>query len=63
MFAVQQISHGGAGISRFVESLRSLWPRAAAEPIEGRASVIDGDTIEIAGQRICFNGIDAPENS
>lgn len=27
-----------------------------------RASVIDGDTIEIAGERIRFNGIDAPES-
>lgn len=29
--------------------------------IVGRASVIDGDTIEIRGERIRFNGIDAPE--
>jgi endonuclease YncB( thermonuclease family) len=34
----------------------------ASDPIIGRASVIDGDTIEIAGERIRFNGIDAPES-
>ncbi|MER9925753.1 excalibur calcium-binding domain-containing protein [Mesorhizobium sp. M0048] len=32
------------------------------EPIAGVASVIDGDTIEVHGQRIRFNGIDAPES-
>ncbi|MDG4886849.1 thermonuclease family protein [Mesorhizobium sp. WSM4887] len=32
------------------------------QPITGVASVIDGDTIEVHGQRIRFNGIDAPES-
>lgn len=36
-------------------------PATAVEQLEGRASVIDGDTIEIHGERIRFNGIDAPE--
>jgi endonuclease YncB( thermonuclease family) len=32
------------------------------EPITGRASVIDGDTIDIQGERFRLNGIDAPES-
>ena len=36
---------------------------AASEPIVGRASVIDGDTLEIHGTRIRLWGVDAPESS
>jgi len=44
--------------------LATLVPRtlAAEENIAGRASVVDGDTIEIHGTRIRLWGIDAPES-
>lgn len=37
-------------------------PVLAAEPIVGRASVTDGDTVVIRGTRIRLHGIDAPES-
>ena len=36
---------------------------ASAETIAGRASVIDGDTLEIHSERIRILDADAPENS
>jgi endonuclease YncB( thermonuclease family) len=40
-----------------------IYPPAAPSAIIGRASVIDGDTIDIHGTRIRLYGIDAPESS
>lgn len=60
VLAVAQFA-GGYVPSSDLSSVASNWTRQAPAPIEGRATVVDGDTIEISGQRIRFNGIDAPE--
>lgn len=41
----------------------ALIPPAASEQIEGRARVIDGDTVSIGPHRIRLHGIDAPETA
>lgn len=40
-----------------------VWPALAAEPIAGRPSVTDGDTVVIRDARIRLHGIDAPESA
>jgi endonuclease YncB( thermonuclease family) len=42
-------------------ALTFLAPPAHAEIITGKARIVDGDTIEVAGTRIRLEGIDAPE--
>jgi len=46
-----------AAVAHHLQSPR----RAPGEPVTGRAHVIDGDSLEIAGVRTRLHGIDAPE--
>lgn len=46
----------------FMAGVALAAPALASEPLVGRASVVDGDTIDIHNERVRFNGIDAPES-
>ena len=37
-------------------------PAAAEPPLSGTARVVDGDTLEVAGQKVRLLGLDAPES-
>jgi endonuclease YncB( thermonuclease family) len=52
-----------AAFALVASSADSLVADESVRPLVGRASVVDGDTIEITGERIRINGIDAPESS
>ena len=48
-------------IYRFFASLILLFPLIAHAGVTGKPRIIDGNTLEIGGQRILLHGIDAPE--
>ena len=48
-------------MGRFLIGVLLLIPATALADITGPARVIDGDTIEVQGERIRLHGIDAPE--
>jgi endonuclease YncB( thermonuclease family) len=48
------------GVGLAIHLVILAWP-AGAETLLGPARVVDGDTVEVAGRKVRFLGIDAPE--
>ena len=66
-FPLDRDRGGGVGAhwsGKFDEPARAPAPRDQTDtgaPIQGRAKIIDGNSLEVAGERIRLFGIDAPE--
>ncbi len=52
-----------AGFGGLIALVVSVAATASTGAVQGRASVIDGDTLEVRGERIRLFGIDAPESA
>ena len=55
-------SHAVTNLRLIVLSILLAWGTPAFADITGKPRIIDGDTIDIAGQRIRLHGIDTPES-
>lgn len=61
-FARRPVALALAGVAGLIAIHQFLGaPSEAAAPLAGRAVAVDGDTLDVQGQRVRLEGIDAPE--